>query len=100
MEIFAKLNDAYLKLQEELENDNLDVEQEVFDLEEKVKESIGFAHGNDLLNMKMLFKNIKSLKIEFDLYDEEGELDMMFPERHDENFDNDSMNPDNVFGED
>ncbi len=100
MEIFAKLNDAYLKLQEELENDNLDVEQDVFDLEEKVKESIEFAHGNELLNMKMLLKNIKSFKIEFDLYDEEGELDMMFPDRHDENFDNDSMNPDSVFEED
>jgi hypothetical protein len=100
MEFFAKLNDAYLKLQEELENDNLDVEQDVFDLEEKVKESIEFAHGYDLLNMKMLLINIKSLKKEFDLYDEEGESDMMFPNRHDENFDNDSMNPDNVFWED
>jgi hypothetical protein len=48
----------------------------------------------------MLHKNIKSLQIEFDLYDEEGELDVMFPDRHDENFDNDSMNPDSVFGED
>lgn len=33
-------------------------------------------------------------------YDEEGELDMMFPDRHDDNFDEDSMSWDSVFGDD
>jgi len=33
-------------------------------------------------------------------YDEDAELDMMFPNRHDENFDEDSMSYDSVFGDD
>ena len=38
---------------------------------------------------------------EFDYeYDEDAILDMMFPDRHDEDFDEDNMSWDSVFGDD
>lgn len=39
------------------------------------------------------------MKQEFDFYDEESELDMMFPNRHDDDFDEDEESWSNVFGE-
>lgn len=43
---------------------------------------------------------IKNLKGENDFYDEDAEIDTMFPNRHDDDFDEDSMSYDSVFGSD
>ena len=40
------------------------------------------------------------IKKENDFYDKETELDYMFPDRHDSDFDEDSMSYDSVFGGD
>jgi hypothetical protein len=84
------------KLRQELENDNYDVERDVIDLQEKIENAIeeNFDDG-ETKHYKKLLKELKAIKKEFDFYDEEGELDMMFPNRHDDDFDEDSMN---VFG--
>ena len=47
-----------------------------------------------------LSKRIKQIKKENDFYDEDAELDRMFPDRHDPDFDEDSMSYDSVFGGD
>lgn len=41
---------------------------------------------------RKVLKALKALKIEFEFYDQEGELDMMLSDRHDDDFDEDSMN--------
>ncbi len=98
---FENLNDTYIRLVEELENDNFEVEQEVFDLEQQVKEELEINYWNEQEQQlfKELLKNINSLKKEFDFYDEETELDNMFLDRHDADFDEDSISPNSVFGD-
>ena len=96
---FEKLNSAYLKLREELENDNLEDEQDVFDLEQQIQEELEDGFNNEEQQLKGLLNRIKELKKEFDLYDEDTELDRMFPDRHDDDFDEESMSPDSVFGD-
>ena len=101
METWQEYKDELDKYREELENGNYDVEQNVVDLEMKIEEEIEIALGHkDSVHFTKLLKELKSLKKEFDFYDEEGELDMMFPDRHDDDFDEDSMSYDSVFGDD
>ena len=50
--------------------------------------------------VEKLEKKINKIKKDFDFYDSEAELDMMFPNRYDEGFDEDSMSYDSVFGDD
>ena len=45
-------------------------------------------------------RKVERQKKEFDFYDEEATLDMMFPNRHDDDFDEDDMSYDSVFGDD
>lgn len=93
----------------ELEKGNYDVEQEVVDFETEIMEMVRqFDYQDDFrykgnpyeLNaLKSIIIDIKRLKNEFDFYDEETELDMMFPNRHDDDFDDDDMSYDSVFGD-
>lgn len=48
------------------------------------------------LNFPDLFPNTEPEK---DIEDQDGELDMMFPNRYDYDFDEDSINGDSIFGE-
>ena len=94
-EFYQEQLDQY---REALENDNYEIEQDVVDLEMKLEEEIQQCfEEEDAEPYKKVLRELKALKREFDFYDEEGELDMMFPNRHDEDFDEDSMN---VFGND
>ena len=89
------------RYKEELENGNDDVEQDVVDLEMKIEEEIQeMAEYEDTKPFDKLLKELKSLKREFDFYDEDAELDRMFPDRHDEDFDEDSMSYNSFFGGD
>lgn len=100
MGIFEQLNAKYLRLKQELENDNFEVEQEVLDPESKVQEEYEMTFGKEQKELEALLKKIKSMKKEYDFYDEGTKLDNMFPNRHDDDFDEDSMNFDSVFGRD
>lgn len=88
------------KLRLDLENDN-DVKSEVIYIENQIKADLeNLTYKDDDQPYLELLQEIGRMKREFDFYDEEGELDMMFPDRHDEDFDEDSMSYDSVFGDD
>jgi len=75
--------------------------QLVYDLEEEVKEAIYEAYNEkEKVGLEKLNKQIQAFKKEHDFYDPEAELDRMFPDRHDDDFDEDSMSWDSVFGDD
>ena len=46
------------------------------------------------------FIQILGIKKDNDFYDPEENLDMMFPDRYDDDFDEDSMSYDSAFGDD
>lgn len=93
MENWKNYTEQLHNFREELENGNYDVEQDVVNLQNKIEDAIEQCfNDNERLPYKRLLKELKEIKQEFDFYDEEGELDMMFPDRHDEDFDDDSMN--------
>ncbi|QXP70752.1 hypothetical protein H0I29_01255 [Polaribacter sp. R2A056_3_33] len=54
----------------------------------------------ELDKLEKLIKKIEKFVKGTREYDAETELDRMFPDRHDEDFDEDSMNYDSVFGGD
>ena len=98
METWEFYQEQLDRFREELENDNYEVEQDVVDLEENLQREIEMSfEEEDAEPYRKVLKDLKALKREFDFYDQEGELDMMFPNRHDEGFDEDSMN---IFGND
>ncbi len=76
-----------------------DIEREVVDAIE-MGEAMGTRGETPIPKLRGLLKLIKQIKVDYDFYDEEGELDMMFPNRHDEDFDEDSMSYESVFGKD
>lgn len=100
METYDRLHETYLRLYEELENDNFDVEQDVLDLEQEAIDALDYTVDKEHQKISQLLLKIKSMKEEFVFYNEESELDMMFPDRHDDDFDEDSMSYESVFGHD
>lgn len=89
------------RFREELENENYDVQQEVLDMEIQIHSEIEQLYPQeDFEPYEKVLREVKALKGEFDFYDEEGELDMMFPDRHDDDFDEDSMSASSFFGDD
>jgi predicted nuclease with TOPRIM domain len=76
------------------------LEEKVYKLEEEIFEEIQFCSPHEEKTFQNLLKKIKKLKKENDFYDEDAELDRMFPNRNDEDFDEDSMSYDSVFGKD
>jgi hypothetical protein len=116
------INYSLEELQQRLEEvivqvDNLedDYEEKTIELENHVNEELQFlydGYNRDLPEKESnkldktvreyeeIVKKIKQLKKENDFYDAESELDRMFPNRHDDDFDEDSMTYDSVFGND
>ena len=82
------------------EMDSDEFEEKTLQLEEDIIAIKEFFQGDTEKQVNEILKKIKRIKAEYDFYDEEAELDMMFPDRHDEDFDNDSMPYDSVFGDD
>lgn len=94
------LKARFEELKEAFENGE-DDHQLVYDFEEQIQEAIQEAdEENELYKLKKLNKKLKAFKREYDFYDADAELDRMFPNRHDEDFDEDSMSYDSVFGDD
>ncbi len=100
MHTFNRLNEEFEKIYEELENENHEAEEQMIELEEKVREAVEYTDGTESANLRNLLGKIKNAKNEFDFFDAESELDNMFPNRHDDDFDEDSMSYDSVFGDD
>lgn len=99
MNTFNELNEEFNRIYEELQNDNFEAEEEMIQLEEKVREAIEYTHGVENKSLNGLMSEIKSAKKEFDFFDADAELDNMFPNRYDDDFDEDSMSYDSVIGD-
>lgn len=95
-----EFNERFKIINEELENENFEVENDLLDLEQDNENELLHNNGKERRGLISLQMKIKSVKKEFDFYDEEAELDYMFPNRHDEDFDEDSMSYESVFGGD
>ena len=89
------------RFREEQENENYDIEQDVLDLEMQLNEEIQLRYdAEEAAPYEKVLRELKTLKEEFNFYDEEGELVVMFPDRHDDDFDEDSMSASSFFGDD
>lgn len=83
--------------------DNLEVweyQDEVYELEEKVNLLLQECFEKEFDYINKLAKRIARIKKANDFYDPEAELDRMFPNRYDDDFDEDSMSYDSFFGGD
>jgi len=88
-------------IEEKFENtDSIELEGEVYQFEDELTTYLQTCILEEIDLFESLQKRVNNIKKEYDFYDAEGELDMMFPERHDEDFDEDSMSFDSVFGGD
>lgn len=72
----------------------------MLDLEETVQEAIEYTNGAENEQIQKLLHKIRAAKKEFDFYDTDAELDNMFPDRNDDDFDEDSLSYDSVVGDD
>ena len=108
--MFTKEIKALIARLEEIENqfaeadygsDDLDglddLEDEVFEIEDELR---GFSHDDNYALIAKAEKLIARIKKDNEFYDSEENLDMMFPDRYDDDFDEDSMSYDSVFGDD
>lgn len=77
-----------------------ELEEEVYEIEREISEYIGVSRDSQASQLQRLQKKVTQIKRDNDFYDQEAELDMMFPNRHDDDFDEDSMSYDSVFGGD
>ncbi|RXG21926.1 hypothetical protein [Leeuwenhoekiella aequorea] len=96
---FNELKARFEEIKEEFDKGNDDHEQ-IYDLEERLNH---FEYSGEAQRrwqeLEALKRNIKNFKEEESFYNAEAELDHMFPDRHDEDFDEDSMSWDSVFGD-
>lgn len=98
---YTKLKNSLDALEEQLnEIDSSELESKFFALEEEINRNLEMCHESESTAFHKLLKRISVIKREYDFYDEEAELDGMFPVRHDDDFDEDSMSYDSVFGGD
>lgn len=74
-----------------------DLEDEVFDIEDELRD-FSYDDNNALITKAM--KIIDRIKKDNEFYDSEENLDMMFPDRYDDDFDDELMSYDSVFGDD
>ena len=93
------LKARFLEIEDVFEYGN-NQEQLVYDLEEEVQNALleAFEDTMEEKQLQKLSNKLKKFKSDNDFYDAEASLDMMFPDRHDEDFDEDSMSWDSVFG--
>jgi len=94
-----ELKETLSKAKEAFEKD-MDNQDQIYDIEEELNRAIEFAETNkEMAALESLKLELQDFKDEHGFYDEEAELDMMFPNRHDEDFDEDDMSYDSVFGD-
>ena len=109
-----ELENRFNKVEELVENQEDGFEEKVLQLEEDVQFEIEMLqdHINGLdfdktealeeafSKYENIAKRLKILKSENDFYDEDAEVDRMFPNRYDDDFDESSMSYYSVFGSD
>lgn len=71
--------------------DDEKIEEEFHSIKNEFEEIKDFPYNRkEMQIVRIVSQKLKQIRKEYDFYDEEAELDMMFPDRHDENFDEDS----------
>lgn len=91
METYKKLREAYLKLKDELYNGNNEVAEKILLLKLEVKNALKNTIGKENQNLEELYDDINDMKQEFDSDDEESTIDMMYPNRDEEDTDFDDI---------
>jgi hypothetical protein len=100
-----ELQERLEKIEEriELQEDGFEEEAKEFesDIETEIEALLSHLQNSPIDKSQKLYdtldqlqsmdERIKKLKGESDFYDEDAELDSMFPDRHDEDFDEESM---------
>ncbi|MCZ4410011.1 hypothetical protein O3Q51_14410 [Cryomorphaceae bacterium 1068] len=71
----------------------------VYSVEEEIADLKDQANATQFDQLDQLAKRLIHLKDEHEFYDAEAELDNMFPNRYDDDFDEDSMSFESAFGE-
>ena len=93
----AKLED----LEEHLDDMEFDeLTERVYELENEIQIRLREAFDDEYEHYQKLNKKVQRIKKENNFYDPEAELDRMFPNRYDDDFDEDSMSYDSIFGGD
>jgi len=91
MKTIESFKARFLEIKEAFENGE-DEPELIYELEDELQETFYTPlRGAAAEQLKQLKKEINQLKIDYDFYDPEAELDSMFPNRHDDDFDEDSM---------
>jgi uncharacterized protein (UPF0335 family) len=89
-----KLNERLDQLEQLINSSTPDdeaIEKEYHSIKNDFEEIKDYPHrGKDVQVVRTVSQKLKQIRKEYDFYDEEAELDMMFPNRHDEDFDEDS----------
>lgn len=106
--------EGYIHRLQELVDNHPDVD-DIDALQEEVaemKEEMSFLSETVLINregyiphyteerINLFEKLVKQVSAEYDFYDPEAEMDMMFPNRHDDDYDDDDFSIYGFFGED
>jgi len=95
-----EFKEKFAEIEEEVDDaDFNELEEKVYKLEEEISEAMGDIPGEENA-LRNLLKKIARFKKENDFYDADAELDRMFPNRNDDDFDEDSMSYESVFGKD
>lgn len=96
-----KFKEKFAEIEEEVDAPDFnELEEKVYKLEEEINEVMGSGIPSENNTLQTLLKRIARFKKENDFYDADAELDRMFPNRYDDDFDEDSMSYDSVFGKD
>ena len=100
----VKLEYNFVRLMELVESagyDYNDFEDKVSKLEQEINEATDEARHTDLFwKLKALIEDLNELKKENNFFDKDDVLDLMSPNIDDEDFDEESIPHDSVFGED
>ena len=99
-----ELKQKFFEIEEELDEIGIieieNLEERISDLEREIYEKLEVSRFNEELQLQSLLKKIDLFKEENDFYDADSELDGMFPDRHDDDFDEDSTYFESTFGKD
>lgn len=95
-----EFKDRFAEIEEQVdETDLTELEEKVSVLIEEISDWIGMGSPEEDTALRKLLRKINHFKKENDFYDSEAELDRMFPDSDDDDFDEESMSFDSVFGD-
>ena len=96
-----EFKERFAEIEEKVDDIDInELEEKVYKLEEDISEVIGSGMPSEENALSSLIKKIARFKKENDFYDPEAELNRMFPNRGDDDFDEESTSYNSVFGDD